>query len=314
MLDFTEFKKEFITGCRKELAGMAFSASGGVELEERSIRKAQRGELAGLIFKTPDTVCAPTYYVEDFYDAYKEGKTVRNLSQDAVRNACHYIQHPPVLPDISLGIFEDPSLLRVRLINKSKNRDYLTNVPHIDACGLALIAEIRFGEYRAVITDELLDEMGMSKEDLFETALDNSSAYDRATLFDLSEVFQSATGDCENLLESSTAAPLPASLYVLSNEDSFFGAAALFYPGMLERLTILIGGAFYVLPSSIHEVLVLPVTGGDAQKLADIIKTANRTVTDSDVFLADDLFVCEAGRLRQVSYSGMIPRSGVLPC
>jgi len=152
------------------------------------------------------------------------------------------------------------------------------------------------------------------KEDLFETALDNSSAYDRATLFDLSEVFQSATGDCENLLESSTAAPLPASLYVLSNEDSFFGAAALFYPGMLERLTILIGGAFYVLPSSIHEVLVLPVTGGDAQKLADIIKTANRTVTDSDVFLADDLFVCEAGRLRQVSYSGMIPRSGVLPC
>ena len=314
MLDFTEFKKEFITGCRKELAGMALSAFGSVELEERSIRKAQRGELAGLIFKTPDTVCAPTYYVEDFYDAYKEGKTVRNLSQDAVRNACHYIQHPPVLPDISPGIFKAPSLLRVRLINKSKNRDYLTNVPHIDACGLALIAEIRFGEYRAVITDGLLDQMDMSKEELFETALDNSSSYDRATLFDLSEVFQSATGECENLLESSTTAPLPASLYVLSNEDSFFGAAALFYPGMLERPTILMGGAFYVLPSSIHEVLVLPVTGGDAQKLADIIKTANRTVTDSDVFLADDLFVCEAGRLRQVSYSGMVPRSGVLPC
>ena len=314
MLDFTEFKKEFITGCRKELAGMALSAFGSVELEERSIRKAQRGELAGLIFKTPDTVCAPTYYVEDFYDAYKEGKTVRNLSQDAVRNACHYIQHPPVLPDISPGIFKAPSLLRVRLINKSKNRDYLANVPHIDACGLALIAEIRFGEYRAVITDELLDQMDMSKEELFETALDNSSSYDRATLFDLSEVFQSATGECENLLESSTTAPLPASLYVLSNEDSFFGAAALFYPGMLERLTILMGGAFYVLPSSIHEVLLLPVTDGDAQKLADIIKTANRTVTDSDVFLADDLFVCEAGRLRQVSYSGMVPRSGVLPC
>ena len=127
-------------------------------------------------------------------------------------------------------------------------------------------------------------------------------------------MFQSATGECENLLESSTTAPLPASLYVLSNEDSFFGAAALFYPGMLERLTILMGGAFYVLPSSIHEVLLLPVTDGDAQKLADIIKTANRTVTDSDVFLADDLFVCEAGRLRQVSYSGMVPRSGVLPC
>lgn len=316
MLDFTEFKKEFVAGCRNELADLARIASfGGIELEERSITKAQRGELSGLIFKAPDTICAPTYYVEDFYEGYKGGETVENLVLTAVQNVCHYIQHPPVFPDIEPGFFDDPDKLRVRLLNKAKNRDYLSGVPHVEDCGLALIAEIRSGEYRTVVTNDLLASSGMNRDAMLETALENSAACDRATLYDLSEVFQNAWGECENLLELDAGeGPLPVSLYVLSNEDSFYGAAALFYPGMLSRLEELMGGSFYVLPSSVHEVLLLPVTDGDAQKLADIIKTANRTVTTSDVFLADDLFICEAGRLRQVSYGGTVPAPGVLPC
>lgn len=59
MLDFTEFKNEFINGCRDELAGVArFSPYSKIELEEHSITKAQRGELTGLIFKEPGTVPA----------------------------------------------------------------------------------------------------------------------------------------------------------------------------------------------------------------------------------------------------------------
>jgi len=316
MLDFTEFKREFVTGCRDILAKMAAaSPSDGIEIEERSITKAQRGELAGLIFKAPDTVCAPTYYVEDFYDGYKEGRSVEQLVMTAVQNACHYIYHPPVLPAIDRDFLGDPAALRVRLINRSKNRDYLKDVPFIDNCGLALIAELRSGEFRVVVTGSLMKSFGMNRDDLFETALANSAACDRATLYDLSDVFQSTFEDCGNLLERDPAmGPLPVSLYVLSNEDSFFGAAALFYPGMLEKLERLMGGSFYVLPSSVHEVLLLQVTEGDEQKLADIIKTANMTVTTSDVFLADDLFICERGRLRQVSYGGVVPPPGALPC
>lgn len=356
MLEFTEFKKEFIEGCRDELAGIALSSSvGSIEIEERSITKAQRGELAGLIFKTPDTVCAPTYYVEDFYEGYKDGESLEQLVLTLVENACHYIQHPPALPDICQDLFDDPGLLRVRLLNRAKNSEYLKDVPYIEDCGLALIAEIRSGDYRLVVTNSMLEHSGIRKEELFDTALANSSVNDRATLFDLSEVFQNSAGECENLLgrldgepgsevlggasdpghtgalggasdpgrtgalggagtSGRAVAPLPVSLYVLSNEDSFYGAAALFYPGMLDKLELLMGGSFYVLPSSVHEVLLLPVTDGDAQKLADIIKTANRTVTDSNVFLADDLFICEAGRLRQVSYGGKVPAPGVLPC
>lgn len=317
MLDFTEFKKEFISGCRNELAGVTrFSPYSGIELEEHSVTKAQRGVLTGLIFSEPGTVCAPTFYVEDFYDMYKEGRSLKDLSAAAVRDAYRFIHDPPDFPDIDTAALSGQFTFGVRLLNKSGNRDYLKGVAYLDAgCGFALIAEIRSGDYRAVITNGLLDSLGMSKESLFERALEGSSMNDRATLFDLAEMTPAFPEGNINLLGSADGTVLPpVSLYVLSNESSFWGAAALFYPGMMARLNDLLGGSFYVLPSSIHEVLLLPVTEADPQGLADIIRSANRTVTECDVFLADELFICESGRLRQVSYGGVVPSPGNLPC
>lgn len=316
MLDFTEFKNEFINGCRNELAGVArFSPYSSIELEEQIITKAQRGELTGLIFKEPGTVCAPTFYVEDFYDMYKEGRSLKDLSAIVVQDAYRYIHNPPDFPDIDPDVLTGQGLLGVRLLNKSGNRDYLKNVSYLDVgCGFALIAEIRSGDFRAVITNGLMDSLGMTKESLFERALEDSSMNDRATLFDLGDMLPAFPQGNMNLLDSADGTVLsPVSLYVLSNESSFWGAAVLFYPGMLARLSELMGGSFYVLPSSVHEVLLLPVTEGDPQKLVDIIRSANRTVTDSDVFLADELFICESGKLRQVSYGGVVPSPGSLP-
>ena len=317
MLDFTEFKNEFINGCRDELAGVArFSPYSKIELEEHSITKAQRGELTGLIFKEPGTVCAPTFYVEDFYDLYKEGRSLKDLSVTVVQDAYRYIHNPPDFPDIDPDVLSGLGLFGVRLLNKSGNRDYLKDVTYLDTgCGFALIAEIRSGDFRAVITNSLLDSLGMTKEALFKRALEDSSMNDRATLFDLADMLPAFPEGSTNLLDSEAGTVLPpVSLYVLSNESSFWGAAVLFYPGMLDRLSDLMGGSFYVLPSSIQEVLLLPATEGDPQRLVDIIRSANRTVTESDVFLADELFICESGRLRQVSYGGVVPSPGNFPC
>ena len=317
MLDFTEFKNEFINGCRDELAGVArFSPYSKIELEEHIITKAQRGELTGLIFKEPGTICAPTFYVEDFYDLYKEGRSLKDLSVTVVQDAYRYIHNPPDFPDIDHNVLSGQCIFGVRLLNKSGNRNYLRDVTFLDAgCGFALIAEIRSGDFRAVITNSLMDSLGMTKEDLFERALEDSSMNDRATLYDLADMLPAFPEGNINLLDSKAGTVLPpVSLYVLSNESSFWGAAVLFYPGMMTRLNELMGGSFYVLPSSIHEVLLLPATEGDPQRLVDIIRSANRSVTDSDVFLADELFICESGRLKQVSYGGVVPSPGSFPC
>ena len=300
MLDYSGFKSEFISRCRQNLGESAFAAAGrDVYIEEQPVRKAQAGELTGLIFRTRGSSCSPTLYVEDFFRMYESGHSVDELSLAALTNVIPYIDNAPGFPE---DAFEDTSKLRVRLLNSSRNSDYLKEVPHADSgCGLSLIAEVRSGEYRAVVTNGLMESMDISREELFEIALENSSAEDPPVLYELSELLMKGHDSCTDLLGSEPGTFFPAdSLYLLSNRNCFWGSAVLFYPGLLGRLCELLNGPFFVLPSSVHEVLLLPESGGDPQRLAEIIGNANRTVVSDEDYLSDDLYICEAGTLRRI--------------
>ena len=314
MLDYSGFKSEFISRCRERLSESAVSrADNEVCIEEKPVRKAQTGQLTGLIFRARGSTCSPTIYVEDFYRMYESGHSVDDLSLAAMMNVIPYINDSPGFPE---DAFEDTANLRVRLLNVSRNREYLNGVPHMDCgCGLALIAEVRSGEFRAVVTEGLLESMEMSRNELFGAALENSSAADPPVLYELSELLMKGHDLCRNLLEEEHAAFIPTdSLYLLSNRDCFWGSAVLFYPGLLGKLCELLNGSFFVLPSSVHEVLLLPESDGDPQRLADIICNANRTVVSEDDYLSDDLFICRSGRLRRISFSRTFPESANLPC
>lgn len=314
MLDYSGFKSEFISRCRERLNESAVScADKEVCIEEKPVRKAQAGQLTGLIFRSRGSTCSPTIYVEDFFRMYESGHSVDDLSLAAMMNVIPYINDSP---GFSGDAFEDSTNLRVRLLNISRNREYLNDVPHMDdGCGLALIAEVRSGEFRAVVTNGLLDSMEMSRSELFEAALENSSAADPPVLYELSELLMKGHDLCRNLLEDESAAFIPAdSLYLLSNRDCFWGSAVLFYPGLLGRLCELLNGAFFVLPSSVHEVLLLPESDGDPKRLADIICSANRTVVSDNDYLSDDLYICRSGKLRRISFSKTFPESANLPC
>ena len=83
----------------------------------------------------------------------------------------------------------------------------------------------------------------------------------------------------------------PAKLYVLSNESLQFGAAALFYPGVIEKISKSIPEGFYILPSSIHEVLILPKNQGEKAMLENMVQEINETQVAPDEVLSD--FVSE---------------------
>ena len=236
MLDFTDFKTALVAGCRSMLDAIPEdSILKNIELEERSVTKAQRGELSALLFRVPGTACAPTFYVEDFYGMYRDGHPLEELYVRLVQDGIHYVTNPPSIAGIDPEALAEREGFGVRLLNKAKNHDYLKDVPHIDDIGLALIAEMRSGEFRAVITNSLMEEMGLTKEELFEKALRESAEKDRATLYRISDMLCSPES-CENLLESGADAINESDpLLVLSNEDCFWGASALFYPGMKVR-------------------------------------------------------------------------------
>lgn len=309
MLDLMCFKEEFVSQCRKTLCE---SGPFDMEIEERMVNKAQRGALNGLLFRKEGLECAPTFYVEDFYNAYKEGSSIADLSNEAVETAVSSLDIAGLLARKSLDMIGDPSKLRVRLLNKCINKEYLKGVPCRElGCGFVYITEIGRGEYRAVITEDLMKEYEMSEDELFDTAISNTEEIFPPVLHDLGESVMCGPHECTNLLDKD-AGPLPAGAgpgFVLTNSSFFWGAGALFYPGVIEHIHELLGDDFYVLPSSVHELIIIGAADQDPAVLADLVRSANRSVVNENEILADDLYICESGELSRVSYGGVIPSS-----
>ncbi len=314
MLDLISFKNEFISLCRHELCE---TGPADMEIEERTVTKAQRGMLNGLLFRKEGLACAPTFYVEDFYNAYRDGSSIADLSHEVINTAVRSMGMADILSKNSFALLGDTDNLRVRLLNKGRNKEYLKGIPYRElGCGFVFIAEIGRGEYGAVITDALMEEYDMSVDEMFDTAIKNTAERFPAVLQDLGDSVISDPEECRNLLDQADGkAPADTGpAFVLTNSRFFWGAGALFYPGVIDRIHELLGGDFYVLPSSVHELILIALDDQDPKQLADLVRSANRSVVKDSEILADDLYICESGKVSRVSYGGVIPACGSYVC
>lgn len=78
---------------------------------------------------------------------------------------------------------------------------------------------------------------------------------------------------------------------VLTNSKRVHGAACILYPGVLDEVAQETGGSFFILPSSVHEVIILPDAGnGDGERLKEIIRMVNTTQVAPEEVLSDTLY------------------------
>lgn len=307
MLSFTEFTDELIVGCKKVLGEEREALT---EIEMSSVSKPQRGSLTGLRFIREGSRIAPVLYAEDMYSRYTGGCPVDRIAREAVESILRSfdISLPFSEEDLDLKNMTDD--IRPRLISRERNSALMQSVPCMDAGGgLILIADVVRGEYRAMITKDMLNDSEISEDELFDIALGNMPE-DEAVLFRLSDMVHTEPDERPELLGGSgeNDPSGDSDVFLLSNRDMFWGAAALFYPGVRDRLHEIIGD-FYVIPSSVHELLLLSVSAdADPDNLSEMIWAANRSVVDEDDVLSDDLFICRSGSFRLVRCCGYTER------
>lgn len=79
-------------------------------------------------------------------------------------------------------------------------------------------------------------------------------------------------------------------MYILTNEFKMCGASVIFYPNVLERAGKIIGDDFYVLPSSIHEtILVRADKIFSKDELTQMVREVNQQV-DSEELLSNHAY------------------------
>ena len=151
-----------------------------------------------------------------------------------------------------------------------------------------------------VIKNDLLEQYGISAEQLHEDAMKSSphvmipEVSSIGALID--EMYQKnilmLTPDEREMLQETLqeSSEMPT-FFVVTNTDRIDGAGVIFYPEFMDNMGELLGNDFFILPSSIHEMLVLPDDGQvDAEMLRDMVKEVNATQVAPAERLTNDVY------------------------
>lgn len=180
------------------------------------------------------------------------------------------------------------SSLFIRVGSYDKNRSVLLHVPYLLMADLAVTCHIclEIGSMRSasfMVTDEFLERFGVARNTLFSDAFASSTELLPPDLDTIGNVL--ARNGC-SIPESSGEKML-----VLTNTRRIYGASAMFYPGVLREAERRMKGSILILPSSVHEVIILRETDHtDCQALAETVKMINNSQVAMEDRLSDHVY------------------------
>ena len=177
-----------------------------------------------------------------------------------------------------------------RLVNYEKNKEILEDCPHLRLYDLALtfrwVAHSDdIGISTALVTNQELQVWGISMNELLLAARENTPRLFPVHMIDMDEMIAQA-GIPISLDES--AIPM----YIMTNEQEVNGASVLLYDNVLESFALEKKTDFYILPSSIHEVIILLDNeyAKAPEELARMVRETNRIVVDREEILSDHVY------------------------
>lgn len=267
--------------------------------------------MVGLTVHTAGVGMAPVVYLKGFHQEYQEGKSLRVvLTEIAARSAKLELpfkgEELADFVDLMSGSPEKLlPLVRPRLCQKSRVPDSFVSRPCME---LAEIYYFNFEEKNLTCTIQksLLARMGFTEAKIEEAAKENMRKDGPVLLRmgDLTEAMMFGRKDPDNLLDSaffqSDDPKLPGmepgnglDLFVLTNKEKLFGAVYLADKDLHDRLYKAFG-EYYILPSSVHEVLILPnrqPSAYDAGELRGMVREVNLTQVAENEVLSNNIYV-----------------------
>lgn len=262
------------------------------EIQTTNLIKLNQGGKA-IIIKTDENL-GLQFDLNALHEEF-EDRPIKEVA-DYIKNQIEMAKDSPerqIIRDTSwIGDFQKArSQLAVCVCDTERNQEFLKNVPYLAIPGaepLALVAAIEGKpKLQAWVTKELIEKWGITREQLFQEALENSVRIRPCSVKQMSEVIT-------DLVEEELP---PSPLRIVTNQNTIHGASAIFYPGVLERLGAQLGD-YFILPSSVHEVLVLPesemLPGMEVKDLNAMVREINQTQVRPKEQLTDTAYHYQA--------------------
>lgn len=296
LMSFEEFSGR-IESSIKDYLPQDFATAEVKISENRKINESYQG----LNVLKEGQVISPAINLNEAYAEYQKTGDIESVMDKIVNLA---MKEPEGLDVHILDSYEHAKEgLFIRVCNAETNRDLLENVPHEIVGDLAVTCHVMVGRDEdgfgsTLVNYDLLDKFGISEEQLKADAMENSSRILSPTIESMNNVMARMMGFSDvdlNTVPFETAVEnfdfRKDSMFVLTNTNAINGAAAMFYPEVMEQLGEHAGGDLFVIPSSVHEVLLVPDDGTmNRTDLENIIRDINAHEVDPKDRLSDNLY------------------------
>lgn len=246
-------------------------------------------------FKT-DNVC-PTLYINEMYEDYKFTKNI----EDVLQRAAKVFMDSICKKDFVIDRFKDVEYIKdnifFQFINTKLNKNILDDVPHREFLDLSIIYRVVINSNKdkkeiasTIIHNKLMKVIGLSEEQLFEYASKNTDRLFPSTIKSITSIFG---------MEDDS--PIDEQMIIISNELCINGAINMIYEKNLKSIAEKMNSDLYILPSSVHEVIVVSTKIGDPTYLIRTISEVNSTELSKTDILSDQLYMYDKEFNRVIS-------------
>lgn len=278
----------------------------GFRTEVREVRKNNGIRLHGLLIREEGKAVVPAIYLECFLKAYESGTPFEEV---VCRLLSVYRRDVPP-DDISMDFFGSFGAVKkrvcYRLIGRKGNEDLLGEIPHVDFLDMAICFYYAyhgeaFGDGSILVCNSHAEMWDTCTEELLRLARGNTPRLFPGECCGMDEVLRETAGTggdaCGFPQKDGTGdACMEVPMKILSNRQRVFGAVCILYPGLLEGIAEKEGN-LYIIPSSIHETILLPDDGRHpAMELKKMVYEVNRTQVIPEEVLTDRLYYYDAAR------------------
>ena len=284
--------KEFVEYIKMN-AGYIAGEGGNITINH--VIKNNVCEMDGLVIMEKGKDIAPTIYLDIFYELYTNGENIKNIIRQI--EVIYEQNKNNVTFDVNILKHFDTIKDKIvyKVVNYRSNEKLLEQVPHKRILDLAVVfyclLDNEYGRSAtALIYNNNLKNWNVTIDDVYKAALKNTPDLLHSKISSMAALFEKCGVNVDGE-EVDLKDYVPSDMYVLTNESKLNGAACILYENVLYDFAQKLGADLYILPSSVHEVILLPkLSMFEKDELVNMVKEVNTEGVAADEVLSDHVY------------------------
>ncbi len=245
---------------------------------------------------------ASNVYIDQDIQMIQDGEaTVEDVASRVARTLEVQAEKAPFTSRGVIDLLEhpDPSQITMRVVSREQNAELLKTVPHRDIHGdLSIIASYKVSEDASTrISNDLAARMGYTATEVIDHAVKNANS-EQHVVKSMRDMLAESMGVSSDQAEEMFGTD-DHTMLVVTNENKFYGAGDIFVnKNLREQVAEKIGGDYYIIPSSVHEVICVSVDTMSPEQAATMIQEVNANEVQPEEVLGSHPYHVDAQTLK----------------